>query len=121
MPQAVVDFYLSCAGSRTTDPSVVVLKETFTRLPTFTGFAISVGVTQRTIYNWAAKYPEFQDAMDYCNAVQDDMLQQFALNGVWNPSMASFVLKAKHAWVDKQVIETHGNVTLYFDDVDKDA
>lgn len=121
MPSRLVDFFHSCAGSRSTDPSVPVLKETFNRMPTLTGFAISVGVTTRTLYNWAEKHTEFQESMDYCNAVQDDMLQQFALNGIWNPSMASFVLKAKHAWEDKKTIDTNSNIYLSFDSQDEDA
>jgi hypothetical protein len=121
MPEKLVDFYLACAGSRSTDPSVPVLKETFNRMPTFVGFAMSVSVTPRTLYNWSDKYPLFQEAMDHCNAIQDDMLQQFSLNGIWNPSMASFVLKAKHAWVDKQTIDTNTNIHLSFDSQDEDA
>jgi hypothetical protein len=121
MPQALVDYYFACAGSRSTDPSVPVLKETFNRLPTFTGFAMHVGVTPRTLYNWSEKYPLFREAMDQCNAIQDDMLQQFSLNGVWNPSMATFVLQAKHNWVKTDRVDTNTNIHLSFDSQDEDA
>jgi hypothetical protein len=120
MPQKLVDFYLSCAG-RTTGRSVPVLRESFTRMPSFVGFAMETGVETRTIHNWGDAHPEFREAMDYCNSVAADMVQQFALNNVWSPSMAQFTLKANFGFEDKQIVETTGNVTLHFDDVDKDA
>jgi hypothetical protein len=121
MPEKLVEFYLACAGNRSTDPSVPILKETFNRMPTFTGFAMSVCVTPRTLYNWAEKYEPFAEAMAHCNAIQDDMLQQFSLNGIWNPSMATFVLQAKHKWKKTDVVETNANIHLSFDSQDEDA
>ena len=49
--------------------------------PTLTKFAIKIGVTPRTITNWRQKYPEFDEACEFADQIQDDILSERALFG----------------------------------------
>ena len=49
--------------------------------PTLTKFAIKIGVTPRTITNWRQKYPEFDEACEFSDQIQDDILSERALFG----------------------------------------
>lgn len=49
--------------------------------PTLTKFAIKIGVTPRTVTNWRQKYPEFDEACEFADQIQDDILNERALFG----------------------------------------
>jgi hypothetical protein len=118
MPQALIDYFLTCAETRP-GVGVPVLKETFTIMPTLTGFAKKVGVTTRTLANWKDKHEAFEEAYQYSMAIAADMIQQFSINNVWSPSMSVFLLKSNHGLQDKTVIEHGGPITIILDDLQK--
>jgi hypothetical protein len=117
-PVALVE-YFSVAANITEGKSVPVLKETFAKMPTITGFAQSIGVSPRTIYNWADQYPEFKEALTWANAIGADMLLQLSLNNVYSPSMAQFTLKVNHGIGTD--IDDGVTVRIVLDDLQKDA
>ena len=53
-----VDSYLETTGRENTS------------LPTVEGFAIYLGVTKKTLYNWSEKHPEFLHSLDQIMTVQ---------------------------------------------------
>ena len=119
-PAALVE-YFSKAANITEGKSIPVLKETFAKMPTVTGFATSIGVSVRTIYNWSEQYPEFKEALEWANSISADMLLQLSLNNVWSPSMAQFTLKVNHGMVEPKIEIDHGTVRIILDDLQKDA
>jgi hypothetical protein len=121
-PAALVTFFSEAAhlkADRNGVVSVPVLKETFTRMPTVTGFAQSIGVSVRTVYNWADQYPEFKEALEWANSISADMLLQLSLNNVYSPSMAQFTLKVNHGIGTD--IDDGVTVRIVLDDLQKDA
>jgi hypothetical protein len=120
VPQQLVDYFLTCAETR---PSVStpVLKETFTVMPTMTGFAKKCGVTTRTLCNWREAHPEFEEAHEYAMAIAADMISQFAINNVYSPSISIFMLKANHGYQDRLEISTDSTIHIVLDDLQKGA
>lgn len=86
------------------------------KLPTFVRFARSIGVSTKTVWQWAndrtsdepdapLKYPEFSKAYAEAKELQKDFLIQNGLQGT-SPS-AAFVFVAKNLtdMVDRQLVE----------------
>lgn len=87
-------------------------------MPTFAGFARSIGVSDQTLENWynemedtesehpVRKYPEFFAAYNTARQLQKEFLIDNALQG--NSPPASFIFVAKNVtdMTDKQIIET---------------
>ena len=65
--------------------------------PTFTKFAIKIGVTPRTITNWREKYPAFAEACEFADAIQDDILNERALTGAVDGRVAMKIRELKLA------------------------
>lgn len=70
--------------------------------PTFTKFARSLGVTARTLRNWRDENPEFAEAMEFASEMQDDILDERGLIGVYDGRTAMKIreLKASKAGAD---------------------
>jgi hypothetical protein len=49
--------------------------------PSLVKFAIKIGVTPRTISYWRQKYPDFDEACEFADAIQDEVLNERALVG----------------------------------------
>ena len=77
--------------------------------PTLTKFAIKIGVTPRTITNWRKKYKEFDEACEFADAVQDDVLNERALTGKVDGKVAMKIRELKTA-AKKDGIEEAGGV-----------
>jgi hypothetical protein len=116
MPEALVAYYTD-AADLIKDKSMGELKDQFTFLPTLVRFALSIEVTEQSLQNWARKHPAFREALEFCNKMSADMLQQMSLNGVWSPSQSQFVLKVNHGWVDK--VEIDSTVRVVLDELQK--
>jgi hypothetical protein len=120
LPDKLIAFY-AAKLQLTEDKSVPVLREIGVDLPTLGAFARDIGVCPRTLSNWANSHEDFADAINLANAIQEDMLEQMTLKGVWVPSMAMFSLKYRHGWQDKVTIDTNAQVHLHFDEQDSKA
>ena len=49
--------------------------------PSLTKFAILIGVTPRTLTNWRQKYKDFDEACEFADLIQDEVLNERALTG----------------------------------------
>jgi hypothetical protein len=74
-------------------------------MPTFAGFAHSIGTTARTLRNWRARYPEFDAACVYCEEIQKEFLTQGLLDGSIQPVAGIFVAKNITAHHDEQMVD----------------
>lgn len=76
--------------------------------PTLSGFAVSIGVGRTTLTYWANDNPDFSDAMEYFISVQDEVLSNNGLKGLYHAGFAGLVAKNLIGWKDKQDIEHSG-------------
>lgn len=77
--------------------------------PTFEGFAIKIGVTARTLENWAARYPTtFGRAYERAKDVQKNMIIVNALGGRYNGNFAKFVASSQFDMAEKEKHEVSG-------------
>lgn len=63
--------------------------------PSLVKFAIKIGVTPRTISYWRQKYPDFDEACEFADAIQDDVLNERALTGECDGRVAMKIRELK--------------------------
>ena len=85
-----------------------------TGYPTLTKFAIMKGVTPRTITNWRKKYKEFDEACEFADAVQDDILNERALTGDVDGRVAMKIRELKAAAKKEATQESGSRLVLTF-------
>lgn len=66
-------------------------------IPQFSEFARSIGVTLRTLENWAKKKKAFGEAYEECRDKQQEMLINGGLAGQFNPKIVTFLMEARAA------------------------
>ena len=98
------------------------------KLPTFYGFASSIGVNVSTVRGWASeenkkRCPGFAEAYEEAKEAQKDFIIQNGLIGAYNPAFAIFVAKNitdMKDTVDNTVL-LNGNISLaaLFDQTEK--
>lgn len=80
-----------------------------TDFPTLAGFAIKLGVSRMTLWQWATekdeegnlKHPEFSDVYSRAKDYQQNWLAVNGLKGTVNPRFAIFVAKNVTDWREK--------------------
>jgi len=70
--------------------------------------AIKLGIDDETILEWAKIHPEFSATVKGVKRLQRQRLQGLGLHNRVNPTMAIFLLKANHGFVDIQRQEVTG-------------
>lgn len=88
------------------------MEEVAPKLPTFQGFARSLGVSSRTVSVWAEKYPEFADAFLRCKDIQEHLVIVHGLHGRYNHSFAAIVARSQFGWEEKVEIKHGGTPEL---------
>ena len=89
--------------------------------PTLAGYAARVGVRRETLWAWARRHEDFDEAVGICKAIQERLLLHMGLLRAYPPALTIFMLKNLLGWKDK-VERTHaGGVTLHFDAQDAAA
>lgn len=73
--------------------------------PTFELFAASIGVTTKTLLNWAKEYPRFSDCYARAKEIQLGKLKSLAITGLYNPVYAKFEAVNNHEQKDKSEVE----------------
>lgn len=76
--------------------------------PTLTKFAIMKGVTIQTLENWRKKYKEFDEACDFADAIQNDILDERALFSKVDGKVAMKIRELKAAAKKEAVAESEG-------------
>lgn len=74
-------------------------------IPQMSAFARKVGVTVRTLENWAKKHKAFGVAYEECLDKQQELLINGGLVGQFNPKIVQFLLEAR-AQRDKKETKT---------------
>ncbi len=89
--------------------------------PTLTKFAIMKGVTIQTLGNWRKKYKEFDEACDFADAIQDDILNERALTGAVDGRVAMKIRELKAAAKREADAELGSHVQITFKNLTKPA
>lgn len=71
------------------------------KLPTIEGFARHIGVNKTTLYEWAAKYEAFSNALDVIRTEQQERLINSGLAGDYNSTIAKLILSSNHGMSEK--------------------
>lgn len=79
------------------------------KYPTFEGFAVSIGVTSRTLENWRNNYPSFAEAYERAIDMQKDILIVNSLGGQYNGNFAKFVASSQFDMAEKEKHEFSGD------------
>ncbi len=80
-------------------------------LPTFAGFAKTIGVHRDTLNEWTNEHPQFSDAYKKAKEIQEDFLVINGLRSNINTAFGIFVLKNCHNWKEKQPGEEDRKIT----------
>ncbi len=73
-------------------------------VPSAAGFAVYMGVSRATVYNWADKHPEFLDTLGLLNSQQEKACVSNGLTNEWNSTIVKLLL-ANHGYHDKKDVE----------------
>lgn len=123
-PQMLIDF-MSGKGEDVIKPIVVdkeIVEHKLGELPNFfEDFAVKIGVTTSTLAEWRNTHQEFSEAYKLCKDIQLSRMVKGSISGAYNSSASIFALKNMAGWRDKQEVEHSGEITLNFDEKDKDA
>ena len=90
--------------------------------PTFGGFALSIGVLPRTLYNWCEQYPQFAEVFDACKEMQVENLVDGGLRKVYDPTFSRFIASAMHGMREKTEHKVEGehevniNISVFDDE-----
>ena len=90
------------------------------QMPSFSGYAMEMHCSVRTLRDWCTRYPEFEDAWMQCEAIQEEAMVKLGANGSVPPTFAVLLMKNRANWTEKGEITAKGGVTIVFDDLDKD-
>ena len=71
------------------------------KLPTIEGFALFIGVSKKSLYNWEEKYPEFLHALEKIRTEQHNRLINMGLSGDYNSTIAKLILSSNHGMREK--------------------
>ena len=71
------------------------------KLPTIVGFAIYLGVSEKTLYNWANANSEFKAALSKIKNEQKQRLINSGLSGTYNSTIAKLILSSNHGMKER--------------------
>jgi hypothetical protein len=91
------------------------------RPPTLAGYAASIGIDRRTLWQWGEQHEEFEDALEFAKTIQEEVLCSMGSVGAYNPQVVIFMLKNLQGWADKIDQRIKGTVSLHFDAQDAEA
>lgn len=92
-----------------------------TGYPTLTKFAIMKGISPRTLTNWRKKYPDFDEACEFAEAVYKDILEERALTGKWDSKSCLKILELRAAAKREADDELGSRVQITFKNLTKPA
>lgn len=80
----------------------VTQKMVVQRFPTFQRRATDIGIHIDTMHEWAKQHKDFSEAKKKCKLIQEAILVENWLTGLYNANMVQFLLKNNHWYSDKQ-------------------
>ena len=75
------------------------------QLPTVEEFALFIGKSVKTLYNWAAQHEDFLQALNKIVVQQKQRLINKGLSGDYNPTIAKLILSSNHGMSEKKQID----------------
>lgn len=73
--------------------------------PTLNKFAIKLGTSRETLYEWSCKYPEFRHTYTHCKNIQEEFLCNKGLLGEYNQGITRLMLVNHTTMRDKMEVE----------------
>jgi hypothetical protein len=100
--------YISVTKTKVLKDGGVVQEEVDvpTDFPTISGFAVSIGTSRRSIYEWEKAHFEFKEALNIDRSYQEVHLVTNGLRGLFSTAFAIFTAKNVLKWRDKHPDET---------------
>lgn len=86
------------------------------KLPTIGGFARYLGVSEKTLHNWAESRKGFRFALNKIKTEQKERLINMGLAGTYNPTIAKLILSSNHGMREKVDNTTDGKPINNFND-----
>ena len=84
--------------------------QTYATMPTFQGFAGSIGVSTKVLYDWQGRHASFSESCARARDIQEQWFICGLNTGGINPTGGIFVSKNILKWRDKTEIETVSRV-----------
>ena len=84
-----------------------------------TGFAVKLGVSKQTVYNWMDEHPEFMDAIEKARAAAQEWweaaLRTQTMTGKGNATAAIFAMKNQFPddYRDRREVDIDGKVGVF--------
>lgn len=108
-PQILYDEYYDKDGNlKSKRPSMVIPA----KLPTFEGFAWSIGVTVGTLENWRKEYPRFDTAYARALEKQKELLLVNGTNKQYDGNFSKFLLTNNHGMTEQVKSDVKYTFTL---------
>jgi hypothetical protein len=83
------------------------------KLPTFHGFAATIGLTDtKTMLDWCKIHPDFCHSYARAKELQKHFIAENALNGAYNANFSQFLLHNISDWKIKQEKEQEGQINI---------
>lgn len=82
------------------------VQQTYATMPTFQGFAGSIGVSTKVLYDWQNRHAPFSEACARARDIQEQWFIAGLNTGIMNPTGAIFVAKNILKWRDRTEVET---------------
>lgn len=116
-PQILYDEYYDKDGNlKSKRPSMVIPA----KLPTFEGFAWSIGVTVGTLENWRKEYPRFDTAYARALEKQKELLLVNGTNKQYDGNFSKFLLTNNHGMAEQVKSDVTYKFTLS-DEIDEES
>lgn len=82
-------------------------------IPTVEGFALKIGVSDRALFRWAKKYPEFRRSLRKLKITQKQHLLRTGIFGgkEINPQIIALALRVNHKMVEVTKSENKNDLT----------
>lgn len=107
----VVDYFASRPIPITqSDDNREAVAQTYASMPTFQGFAGSIGVSTKVLYDWQGRHASFGEACARARDIQEQWFIAGLNTGGINPTGGIFVSKNILKWKDKSEVETVSRV-----------
>lgn len=103
-------------GEYKDSPYVIYDTKFKVKLPTIYGFALYVGVSEKTVGNWGKVHKKFRRALDKIKNEQKQRLVNMGLSGDYNSTIAKFILSSNHGMKERKDLTSDDEPINSFND-----
>jgi hypothetical protein len=75
------------------------------KLPSMAGLALHLKVNKSTLHEWRDANEEFSVTLDELMQLQEEMITEGSMNGVFNPTISKLLLMSNHGHKEKTDID----------------